>query len=291
MNECLPVPGFDPAKVTLPLNRWAVGELALTASRVADSIDALRFNEAAGAVYQFAWGSFCDWYLEFSKPVLLAGGEGAAETRAATAWLLDQILHLMHPLMPFISEELYANLADRDGVLLATSGWPEFGDTLVDADAKAEIDWLIRLVSAIRSTRSDLNVPAAAIVPLVLRDAAPASLARVERYRGLIERLARVDAGDLNGAIPDGGAARIALDELTIVLPLAGIIDITVERGRLAKEGKRIDGEIDRIDKKLGNPQFIEKAPEEVVTELRERRAEYETALLKVRQALDMLQN
>jgi valyl-tRNA synthetase len=291
MNECRPVPGFDPAKVTLPLNRWAVGELALTASRVADSIDALRFNEAAGAVYQFAWGSFCDWYLEFSKPVLLAGGEGAAETRAATAWLLDQILHLMHPLMPFISEELYANLADRDGALLATSGWPEFGDTLVDADAKAEIDWLIRLVSAIRSTRSDLNVPAAAIVPLVLRDAAPASLARVERYRGLIERLARVDAGDLNGAIPDGGAARIALDELTIVLPLAGIIDITVERGRLAKEGKRIDGEIDRIDKKLGNPQFIEKAPEEVVTELRERRAEYETALLKVRQALDMLQN
>ena len=106
MNECFPVPGFDPATVKLPVNRWAVGELALTAAKVAEALDALRFSEAALGIYQFAWGSFCDWYLEFTKPLLAAGGDGAVETRATTAWLLDQILLLLHPTMPFLSEEL-----------------------------------------------------------------------------------------------------------------------------------------------------------------------------------------
>jgi valyl-tRNA synthetase len=191
--------------------------------------------------------------------------------------------------MPFISEELYEKLADRGGSLLATSAWPEFDPAIVDPAAKAEVDWLIRLVSAIRSTRSDLNVPAGATVGMVLVDAGPESLARVQRYRGLIERLARVDASAIEGSVPEGGAARIGLDEMTIVLPLAGIIDIAVERARLEKEGKRIDGEIDRIDKKLGNPQFVEKAPEEVIAEQRERRGEYEASAAKVRQALAML--
>jgi valyl-tRNA synthetase len=289
MNDCRPVPGFDPANVTLPLNRWAVGELALTASRVSAALDDLRFNEAAGAVYQFAWGSFCDWYLEFGKPVLAEGGDAAVETRATTAWLLDQILLLLHPVMPFISEELYEKLGDRGGTLLALSDWPEFGADLVDPAAKDEIDWLIRLVSAIRSTRSDLNVPASAMIPLILRDAAPASLDRVQRYRGLIERLARVDTADPGRAIPEGGAAQLVLDELTIILPLAGIIDLAKESARLQKELGRLTGEIEKIDKKLGNPQFLEKAPEEVVTELRERRADYVTAAEKARQALEML--
>ena len=191
--------------------------------------------------------------------------------------------------MPFISEELYEKLGDRGGALLATSAWPEFEEAIVDPAAKAEIDWLIRLVSAIRSTRSDLNVPAASIVPLVLTDAGNASLARVERYRGLIERLARVDLSNAEGNPPDGGAARIGLDEMTIVLPLAGIIDFAEERARLDKELKRLSGEIDRIDKKLGNAQFLEKAPEEVIAEQRERRADYEAAAEKVRRALTML--
>jgi valyl-tRNA synthetase len=291
MNECHPAAGFEPAKVTLPLNRWAVGELALTAGRIADSLDALRFNEAASAIYQFAWGGFCDWYLEFSKPILQAGGEGAAETRATTAWLLDQILLLLHPIMPFISEELYEKLGDRGGALLATSSWPRFDAKFVDLNAKAEIDWLIGFVSSIRSTRSDLNVPAAAIVAVILKDASEVSLARVARYRGLIERLARVDAAGVAGPVPEGGAARIALDEMTIVLPLAGVIDFAVERARLDKELKRLTGEIDKIDNKLANAQFLAKAPEEVVAEQRERRAEYEIGAEKVRQALDMLRN
>jgi valyl-tRNA synthetase len=289
MNECRPVPGFDPAKVKLPVNRWAVGELALTAAKVVEALDNLRFSEAALGIYQFAWGSFCDWYLEFTKPLLAAGGEGAVETRATTAWLLDQILLLLHPTMPFLSEELYEKLGDRAGHLLATSDWPEFGPGLIDDTAKAETDWLIRLISAIRSTRSDINVQASAVIPLVLKDANAESLRRTAEYRGLIERMARVDAAEPARVAPGGAAARIALDEMTIILPLEGIIDIAAEKARLGKEAKRLDGEIEKIDKKLVNTQFLERAPEEVVAELRERRAGYVAALEKVRAALEML--
>jgi valyl-tRNA synthetase len=291
MNDCLPAPNFDPAQVRLAVNRWAVGELTLAAAKIGEAIDELRFNEAAGAIYQFAWGSFCDWYLEFSKPLLAEGGDSAAETRATTAWLLDQILHLLHPMMPFISEELFEKLADRDGHLLATSEWPELSTSLVDPVAKDEIDWLIRVISAIRSTRSDINVPAAAIIPLHLKDAGKVSLERIERYRGLIERLARVDAANPDEQPPRGAAARIGLDEMTIVLPLADIIDLGVEMARLEKESKRLAGEVDRIDKKLDNPQFMERAPEEVIAELRERRAGYVASADKVRQAVEMLKS
>jgi valyl-tRNA synthetase len=289
MNEARPVPGFDPASVRLPVNRWAVGELALTATRVAESLDNLRFSEAALGIYQFAWGTFCDWYLEFTKPLLAAGGEGAVETRATTAWLLDQILLLLHPTMPFLTEELYEKLGDRAGHLLATSDWPDFGAGMVDEAAKAEIDWLVRLISAIRSTRSDINVPASAVIPLVLKGASTETLRRIGEYRGLIERMARVDAADPTRDVPAGAAARIALDEMTIILPLEGIIDIAAEKARLDKETKRLSGEIEKIDKKLGNAQFLERAPEEVVAEQRERRAEYAAALEKVRSALEML--
>jgi valyl-tRNA synthetase len=289
MNECHPVPGFDPATVKLAVNRWAVGELALTAAKVAESLDALRFSEAALGVYQFAWGSFCDWYLEFTKPLIAAGGDDATETRATTAWLLDQILALLHPTMPFLTEELYGKLGDRGGHLLATSAWPEFDDSLVDVAAKDEIDWLVRLISAIRSTRSDINVPASAIVPLILKDAGEVSKRRLSDYRGLVERMARVDSTNAFGEAPAGGAARIALDEMTVVLPLAGTIDFAEERARLDKELKRIAGEVDRIDKKLGNAQFIERAPEEVVAEQREKRADYIASADKVRSALEML--
>jgi valyl-tRNA synthetase len=286
MNRCRLVAGFDPSAVVLPLNRWAVGEAALTAARVAAALDDLRFNEAAAALYQFVWGGFCDWYLEFSKPVLAEGGDGAAETRAATAWLLDQILRLLHPFMPFLTEELYEQLDDRQGALLAASDWPVFAVDSVDAAAKDEIDWLIRLVSAIRSTRSDLNVPASAIIPLALKDAGPETLRRVGVYRGLIERLGRIDAADPLRATAASGVAQIGLDEATLILPLAGVIDLDAERARLDKELKRIGGEIEKIEKKLTNPQFIERAPEEVIAEQRERQADHAQAARKLRQAL-----
>ena len=191
--------------------------------------------------------------------------------------------------MPFLTEELYEKLGDRGGHLLATSEWPAFGDSLVDTAAKDEIDWLVRLISAIRSTRSDINVPASAIVPLILKDAGEASTRRLADYRGLVERMARVDTANAFGEAPAGGAARIALDEMTVVLPLAGTIDFAEERARLDKELKRIAGEVDRIDKKLGNAQFIERAPEEVITEQREKRADYVASADKVRSALEML--
>ena len=289
MNDCKPVAGFDPAHVGLAINRWVVGEVALTAQKIAEALDNLKFGEAAGAIYQFAWQNFCDWYVEFAKPVLSEGGEAAFETSATAAWVLDQILLLLHPIMPFISEELYEKLGDRQGHLLATSPWPEFGADAVDPAAKAEIDWLIRLISAVRSTRSDVNVPASAIIPLHLKGAAAETLDRLGRYRPLVERLAKVDASDPSRAAPGGGAAQIVLDEMTIVLPLAGIIDLAQERARLQKELQRVTGEIEKIDKKLGNPQFLDRAPEEVIAELRERRAGYEAAAEKIRGALETL--
>jgi valyl-tRNA synthetase len=290
MNECRVDPSFDPARVTLPLNRWAVGALALTAKRVGEALDTLRYNEAAGAIYQFAWGSFCDWYLEFIKPVLAVGGSEAAETRATAAWLLDQILHLLHPIMPFLSEELFEGLGDRHGKLLALSDWPEFADSIVDPAANDEIEWLIRLISAIRSARSDVNVPASAVVALILKDAGPMTLERVVRYRGLVERLARVDASNPTVEPPDKGAVRVPVDEMTVILPLEGVIDFAAERVRLEKELKRLAGEVDKVDKKLGNAQFLERAPEEVVNEQRERREEYAAAMEKVRIAVEMLE-
>jgi len=289
MNQCLPVPGFDPASVKLPINRWVVGEVALAAARVAEALDELRFSEAASAIYQFAWGSFCDWYLEFAKPLLTEGGDSAVETRATAAWVLDQILLLLHPVMPFITEELYEKLGDRQDCLLATSNWLEGDQKLVDPAAKAEIDWLIRLISAIRSTRSDINVPASAIIPLILDGADAATLDRLGRYRPLVERLARVDASAPSRALPSGGAAHVVLDEATLVLPLQGVVDLGAERARLDKELKRVEGEVEKIDRKLGNPQFLERAPEEVVGEQRERRAEYEAAAEKIRRASAML--
>ncbi len=286
MNECRPVEGFDPAKLVSPINRWAAGEAALTTARVGEALDALRFNEAASAIYQFAWGSFCDWYLEFAKPLLAEGGDAAAETRATGAWVLDRILLLLHPVMPFISEELYEKLGDRGGRLLAVSNWPDAEIGLVDQGAKSEIDWLIALVSALRSTRSDINVPASAVMPLILKGADQPTLERLARYRPLVERLARVDASAPDRPPPSGAAANIVLGNMTIVLPLEGIIDVGVEIARLKKEQGRIEGEIAKIDKKLGNPQFLERAPEEVVAEQRERRAEHEAAAEKIRGAL-----
>ena len=289
MNDCRPVAGFNPATVKLSINRWVVGEVALTAQRVGEALDGLRYNEAATGIYQFAWGSFCDWYLEFAKPVLGEGGDGAAETRATAAWVLDQILLLLHPVMPFISEELYEKLGDRGGQLLATSNWPEYESGLVDSTAKAEIDWLIRVISAVRSTRSDINVPASAIIPFHLKDASPATLERLTRYRPLVERLARVDASNATAAPPSSGTAQMVLDEATIVLPLAGVVDLGAERARLTKERQRIAGEIDKIAKKLDNPQFLSRAPDEVVAEQRERRVEYEAASEKLGRALETL--
>ncbi len=274
--DCRPVEGFDPANAKATLNRWIATQATRAARSVTEALDAFKFNEAASAIYRFVWSETCDWYLELAKPVL-AGEDGAEkdETRATVVWVLDRIVTLLHPFMPFISEELWATAA-RDGAperpaLLALTAWPELD--FEDTAAAAEINWLIDLISAVRSVRSEMNVPAGAMVKLSVSEAAFATAARLQTYEALITRLARVETINLAHA-PLKGAAQILVGEATVSMPLAGIIDMDAERARLAKERDKAAKEIARIEGKLGNEQFMAKAPEEVIAEQRERLAE-----------------
>ena len=289
MNECRLDPKFDPSKLKHTLNRWIVSEAAKTAKEVADGITAYKFNESAGAIYRFVWNVFCDWYLELIKPVLNGEDEASkAETRATAAWTLDQIVHLLHPFMPYVTEELFQSFG-KDRGLLISRPWPDLGDKLIDKAAVAEVDWVIRLVTAIRSARSDLNVPVAAKVPMTLVGASKETEKRLATYQALIERLARLESIAL-AKEPPKGAIRIVQDEATACLAVANLIDLAAEKARLKKEITRLEGEISGIDKKLANAQFVAKAPPEVVEEQHERRAAAETARVKLSDALKQLE-
>jgi valyl-tRNA synthetase len=290
MNGCEPVAGYRPVGLTQTVNRWIVGELADAAKKVADAIDAYKFNEAANAAYQFTWGNFCDWYMEFTKPILAGTDEAAkAETRATTAWVLDQILHVLHPMMPFITEELWEQLSPSRANRLISAEWPEFGADLVDAAARDEMNWVVRLITSVRSMRSEMNVPPAAQIELKLKDANAGSLARLATHRDLILRMARLSSVEpLVGPTPKS-AVQAVQDEATLVLPLEGIVDLDKERARLTKEIDKLAGEIKKIDAKLSNEQFVAKAPDEVIEEQRDRRATADQARDKLQKALDML--
>ncbi len=288
MNECRPQSGFDPRAARLTVNRWIIGEAVTLGTQVSAAIDAYKFNEAAGALYHFAWGTFCDWYLEFTKPILTGDNAAAkAETRAVTAWVLGRMMHYLHPFMPFLSEEIWEQMgvAEADGPLI-TATWPDHDPSLVDAAAAVEMDWVVRLISTVRGVRSEMNVPASSQLTVFLKDASPAALQRLATYQDLILRLARLyRAGALDGAVPKGSAQAI-LDEATVILPLADVIDLDQERARLRKELAKIEHDISKIDRKLGNPDFVAKAPEGVVEENRERRAEAERTLQRLQDAL-----
>ncbi|WP_119678363.1 valine--tRNA ligase [Indioceanicola profundi] len=289
MNQVAMVAGFDPAKVNLTVNRWIVGSLQQTSAKVTEAMEAYKFNEAAGALYQFAWNSFCDWYLEFTKPILTGEDEAAkAETRATTAWVLDRILHLLHPLMPFITEELNEKLSGRTQMLI-TDAWPEPDSSLIDPAASAEMEWVVSLISTIRTVRSEMNVPPSAQIPLVLKDAGQTASTLAERHRELITRLARLSDIEVTQVEPPKGSAQAVVEDATVVLPLAEFIDIEAEKARLNKEIGKLDGEISRIDAKLGNPKFVANAPEEIIEEQRERREGFEAARAKLTDALQRL--
>jgi valyl-tRNA synthetase len=288
MNGCARVAGFDPRKTKETVNRWIAGEVERTAIAVTAGIEAYRFNEAALAVYEFTWGTFCDWYLELTKPVLEGGSEAAkAETRATTAWALDQIMKLLHPFMPFITEELWERRAGAllpGEELLCLAPWPSFVG-LANKAADAEIGWLITLVGEVRSVRSEMNVPHGAKIPLVLVGGGKATRTRAERYGETIRRLARIEAIAFAKA-PPKGAAQIVLADVTAALPLAGVIDMDAERARLEREIAKDEAEIAKVDARLANADFVAKAPPEVIEENRERKAAFEATVKKLKMAL-----
>ncbi len=291
MNGCVRVAGFDPATVQGTLARWIVVEAGRVANEVAEAIRAYRFNDAAGAVYRFTWNTFCDWYLELAKPILTGEDEAAkAEIRATTAWALDQILTILHPFAPFVTEELWLRTGEagpaRQG-LLAHARWPVA--VAGDNAAADEINWLVDLIAAIRSVRSEMNVPPAALLPLAVVGADDTIRARLATHDAAIRRLARIEAVSTAEVAPKA-AAQIVLGRTTACLPLAGVIDFAAERARLEKELGKVAGDIAKVDAKLGNPSFIERAPEEIVEQEHERRAVAEERRAKIEEALGRLQ-
>ncbi|WP_439471133.1 valine--tRNA ligase [Brevundimonas sp.] len=294
MNEAKRVEGFDPATVQQSINRWIRGELTKAERQVADGIEGGRFDDAASALYKFVWNVFCDWYLELAKPVFQGTDEAAkAETRAMTAWTLDQTLKLMHPVMPFITEELWDQLgqdgAPRDEPMLLGAAWPELPDSFIDAAADAEIGWLVDLVTEARQLRAEMNVPPSAKPPLtfVLPSAENARL--IELHRPLIQTLARVSEVAVADALPTG-AVSLVVNGDTAALSLAGIIDLTAERARLVKEIAAFESDIGHVNKKLGNPNFVSRAAPEVVEEQHEKLAEAEAGKARLEAALQRLE-
>jgi valyl-tRNA synthetase len=292
MNGCVRVAGYDPRAAKETLNRWIVHETANAFREVTAAVEAYRFNEAAASAYRFVWNVFCDWYVELAKPVL-TGADGPAkdETRATAAWALDEILKLLHPFMPFITEELWRVTAEagpaREGQLIVAP-WPQH-EGLNDADAEAEIGWVIDLITAIRSVRAEMNVQPAILAPLALVNASDETRGRAQQWSDFIKRLARVSAIDFSDAAPAGSVQIIVRGE-TAALPLAGIVDVQAEQARLRREAEKVSADVARIDAKLGNADFIRRAPEEIVDAEREKRDEAEARRAKIVEALKRLE-
>jgi valyl-tRNA synthetase len=318
MNGCVRPAGFDAANAKGTLNRWIAHETSRATREVSEAIEAYRFNDAAGAIYRFVWNVYCDWYLELAKPVLM-GEDGAAkaETRAMVAWARDEIIKLLHPFMPFITEELWAVTAKRDG-LLALAPWPrkagitpeqlallsaaDPNDTLIsslalsadpddfnDPDAEAEIGWLVDLVTAIRSVRAEMNIPPATLTPLVLSGASAQTRERASRWSDVIKRMARLSDIGFADRVPEGAVQLLVRGEVA-ALPLKGVIDLSAERTRLEKEIAKADADIKRVDTKLLNEKFVANAPEEIVEEEKEKRDAALARRAKIIEALQRLQ-
>jgi valyl-tRNA synthetase len=288
MNGAALPKGFDPATAKLTVNKWMLGELARAGEAVDKAIEEFRLNDAATALYEFIWGVVCDWYVELTKPTL-QGADGAEkdETRAVTAFVLRETVKLLHPVMPFITEELWDKLGHRtEHGMLIGQPWPAPAAT--DAVADAEMNWLVQLISDIRSARSELNVPAGAKLKLMVVGANAGTQQRLDTHRAAIERLARVEGIDMAAAAPKA-SLQIVLGEATYALPVGEVIDLKAEAARLEKEIKKLEDEVRKIDAKLGNANFVARAPEEVVEEQRERRAQAEQTRARLSAALKRL--
>ena len=292
MNDCVRKEDFDPKTLSQGANRWIAGEVEKAASAVTAGIEAYRFNDAAGAIYHFIWHIFCDWYLEFIKPALQGEDEAVkSETRATAAWAFDKALALLHPFMPFITEELWERLGERGpkrDTMLIMAQWPA-DKGLIDSQVDGEFDWVTRMVSEVRSIRAEMNVPAGAKVPVFALGASELTRARIDANADALITLARL--GDIaNADEPPKGSVQFVLDETTFALPLEGIIDISAETERLNREMGKVGDEISKLSAKLANENFTARAPAHVVEEQRQRKADAEATVAKLSDALKRLE-
>jgi valyl-tRNA synthetase len=282
MNGCTLKPGFDPRACRLTENRWIAGATRDCAATVTGALEAFRFDEAAHLLYHFVWGSFCDWYLEFTKPILQGDDPSArSETQATTAWVLAQTVHLLHPVMPFLTEELWGQFggeaAGMPPKMLMTSPWPDLPPDLRDPAATAEMEALIEDLSAIRTVRAELNIPPGARLDVDVRDADPAAAARIQTHAEHFQRLARVtltgNRNAVSGANAKGTVQAVGAGA-TFVLHLGDVVDLAREKARLAKEIAKLEADLAKLATKLANPGFLAKAKAEIIDEQREREAD-----------------
>ena len=287
MNGVKRDPNYDPVAARVTVNRWIAGEAARTRNAVTKAIEEHRYNEAAAALYQFVWNVYCDWYVELIKPILGGTDEAAKkETQASAAWVLDQILVLLHPFMPFVTEELWQQTAPREHWLMEAN-WPTYKG-LGDAKADKEIEWVIKIISEIRSVRAEMNISGGLKIPCVLVGAGKDSRRIAATWENEIIRLARLSSLSFEDRVPKA-SAQIVLGEATVALPLEGVIDFATETARLKKELEKIEKESSAIAGRLGNSSFVAKAPEDVLAETRERKTELDVQRTKTAEALKRL--
>jgi valyl-tRNA synthetase len=286
MNGVKPNPSFDPANAKLPLSRWILDAANTAIADATAALDAFRSNDYASACWHFAWGDVCDWFLEFAKPVFLAGGEDAAEIRDVAAYVLGVLLRLMHPVTPFVTEELWDHFGYGYPGSLITAAWPE-PCTVTDAQAaREEISWAVKFISEIRTVRSEMNVPPSVKTPIFLKDAAPETIGRAARWEEAISRMARAcSVGPLIGEIPKGSAQAV-VNEATIILPLAELIDLAAERARLTATRAKTAAELEKVNAKLSDEKFTARAPAAIIEENEERRANFSAELARLDAAL-----
>jgi len=291
INECFTAGAFNPAEATLPLTQWLVGETYRATEAITDSLEAYRFNDASTSVYQFIWDGFCDWFIELAKPILQGDDEAAKiETQAAAQWGLQNALKLLHPFMPYVTEELWQEIkpADKGAKFLMLENWPQILENLMNKDADAEINWVIKAITGIRSVRSEMNVPAGSKIPLIISGSNELTQQRIDRHNDVLKRLARLDTITVQNDFPVGSIQSI-VEEAVFAIHLNEVIDVTAETDRLKKEITKVEKEISKISGKLNNQGFLEKAPDVVIEENKSRLQDEQSKLEKLETALGRL--
>ena len=288
MNGAKPSAG-DLPKPSKNLNKWIMGETSKVLNEIQISFESYRFNDAANALYAFIWGKVCDWYVELSKPLFSSSNKQViAETQETMGWVIDQCLILLHPIMPFITEELWGSVGKRSN-LLVHQNWPNYTTSdLIEPDADQEMNWVISLIENIRSARQQMHVPAGLKIPLIFQEMSEDAQETFERNSIMIMKLARISEVEKINHFPKGTVAVNASGAI-FGLPLADVIDIEAEKTRLIKVYEKLTKETALMEGRLNNPKFINSAPPEVVNETRENHSKRKEEEAQIKNALKRL--
>jgi valyl-tRNA synthetase len=284
LNGVTPNPEFRPEVAKLPLSRWILDAAATAVAEATAALDALRINDYANICYHFVWDDFCDWFLEFAKPAF--AGDDAAEVRDVAGFVLGVLLRLMHPMTPFVTESLWDHFGYGEAGSLILSSWPARFAVTDAAAAQDEVSWVIKFISEIRTVRSEMNVPPSVKSPVFLKDASPETLARAERWQEQIFRMARASSiGPLAGDVPKGSAQAV-VNEATVILPLAELIDLDAERKRLEAARAKAAAELEKLRAKLADENFVSRAPAQIIEENEDRRKNFAAEISRLDAAL-----